>query len=233
MAHRINILAQRSGRIGNTNTAMPGTSFATDAFACGVDSKLAKIAGSVCDKCYARRLQSYRTNLQVGWTRNLRVALERIATDPEGWAQDMAAQINAYASLSQEPYHRWFDSGDLASAAMLGAIVRVCELSPTVHHWLPTRELALVRAYIRAGGSIPANLVIRASAPMIDDAPLKGWTHTSTVHSKRELGAAEYRCPKLDKGRGNKCDGTGEGTDHPPCRACWNRNVPTVSYKKH
>ena len=51
-------------------------------------------------------------------------------------------QITKVCDRFGEPYHRWFDAGDLADVAMLKAIVRVCELTPTIKHWLPTRESA-------------------------------------------------------------------------------------------
>jgi hypothetical protein len=124
--------------------------------------------------------------------------------------------------MTGEPYHRWFDSGDLQSVAMLRAIVRVAEMLPKIRFWLPTREVAMVREFTKSGGIIPSNLVIRLSASMIDDRPLKGWSHTSTVHKARELDPEEHACPA--RKQGNSC---GE------CRACWSPEVPNVSYTKH
>ena len=64
---------------------------------------------------------------------------------------------------------------------MLLAIARVCELTPTIRHWLPTREAAVVKAFLRLR-DLPANLTVRISATMVDDAPVKGHANTSTVH---------------------------------------------------
>jgi hypothetical protein len=214
--------ARQAGSVSLTNGKMPGSSYATDSFACHVGNELAKVPGSVCAACYARRLQAYRRSVQVAWPRNLALAREGIATDPELWARRIAHQVSALALLSGEPWHRWFDGGDLDSIAMLKAIVRVAELTPDIRHWLPTREVAIVRAFIASGGTFPANLVVRISSPMVDDPPLPAWAHTSTVHRHRELGAHEVACQA--RTRGNVCG---------PCRACWDGTVRSVSYPKH
>ena len=73
---------------------------------------------------------------------------------------------------------------------MLHAIARVCELTPKIKHWLPTREAAIVKAFLRER-DIPTNLVIRMSSTMIDDAPIAGHAHTSTVHSKGKAWVGE------------------------------------------
>jgi len=214
--------AKQAGAVSIRNGKMPGSSFATSAFACGVGSRLAEVAGSVCHACYARRIERFRVNVRVAWTRNLDQARAMIASDPERWAALIAHQVNGYAMLSGEPWHRWFDGGDIDSVAMLRAIVRVCELTPDVRHWLPTREIATVRAFLASGGIVPDNLVVRVSSPMIDDGPLSGWSHTSTVHHRRALGTDEVACEA--RTRGNVCG---------PCRACWSPDVASVSYPKH
>jgi hypothetical protein len=214
--------AREAGAVSIRNSKMPGSSFATSSFACHVGGRLAEIPGSVCHACYARRLERFRDNVSKAWGRNLDLAREMIAADPERWAALIAHQINAYAFLTSEPHHRWFDGGDLDSVSMLRAIVRVAELTPAVAHWLPTREVAMVRAFLSSGGVVPPNLIIRISSPMIDDEPLPGWPHTSTVHHARVLGPGEVPCEA--RTRGNVCG---------PCRACWSPSVRSVSYPKH
>jgi len=214
--------AKQAGAVSIRNSKMPGSSFATSAFACGVGSRLAEVEGSVCHACYARRLERFRGNVKAAWTRNLDLARAMIAADPERWAQLIAHQVRAYAMLTSEPFHRWFDGGDLDSVAMLRAICRVAELTPDIAHWLPTRETWRVRVYLHTGGTIPPNLVLRVSSPMIDDGPLSGWSHTSTVHHRRTLGTDEVPCEA--RTRGNVCG---------PCRACWSPAVKSVSYPKH
>ena len=62
---------------------IPGSSYSTDSFACHVGSKLAKVVGSTCHKCYARRIQTYRDSAAKGWTSNSAKATSLIAFDPQ------------------------------------------------------------------------------------------------------------------------------------------------------
>lgn len=202
------------------NTKMPGSAFSSSAFACKVGDKLAQVKGSVCESCYARRIQKMRPSVNQGWTRNYEQSVKLIATAPEKWIAACVFQIMRFVDKGSEPFHRWFDSGDLDSVEQLAAICEVAKQTPTVKHWLPTRELAIVRAY---KGEIPANLVIRLSAPLVDMKPVKG-ANTSTVHKhKAPVG---HVCPAPSQG--NSC-----GIGANACRACWNPSVKNVSYKKH
>lgn len=212
---------EQAGRVSAGNSKMPGSTFATDAFACKVGSKLAKVEGSVCSGCYARRIQKMRPSVNQGWMANYLKAVTLINSNPDKWADAMAFQINRHATKSGENYHRWFDSGDLDSVAMLRAIVLACEKTPQIKHWLPTREAKIVKAYRKQYGLEPSNLVIRVSATMIGDKPIAGHDLTSTVHRKGETSHG-YACPAPTQG--NNCG---------DCRACWSAFVPNVSYTKH
>ena len=120
-----------------------------------------------------------------------------------------------------ERFHRWFDSGDLQSVDMLRAIVMAAESTPTVAHWLPTREAAIVKSYKATYGEFPANLVVRVSSTMIGDKPIAGHANTSTVHRKGESPEG-HSCPASQQG--NACGS---------CRACWSHDVANVSYPLH
>src|SRR5687767_6249242 len=120
---------ETAGRVSTGNSKMPGSSFALDAFACNVGDRLAKVAGSVCGGCYARKLQRMRPSVDQGWRANQTKATAAIANDPEAWARMMAFQVSVAAKKTGEPFHRWFDSGDLPSVAFLAAVVRVCEMT--------------------------------------------------------------------------------------------------------
>ena len=213
--------AQReAGQVSIRNSKMPGSSFAVSTDHCNVGSKLALIEGSTCHKCYAISIEKRYPSAHQGWLANSDKANRLIASDPERWAKFMAFQIERFAEKTSEPFHRWFDGGDIASLAMLRAIVRVCELTPNIKHWLPTREASVVKAFLKER-SFPANLIVRVSATMIDDKPLANYPHTSTVHTKalKPVGAiCEART------RGNVCG---------PCRACWDPKTPNVSYPLH
>lgn len=207
--------------ISDRNSKMPGSTFAQDSFACRVGSRLAEVKGSVCESCYARRIQKIRPSVHKGWVRNFESAKKWLATNPKQWIAACVFQIKHSANKSGEAFHRWFDSGDLDSIEQLTAICEVANQTPEISHWLPTREIGLVRAFLKQGGVIPANLVLRVSAPMVGDKPLKGFPNTSTVHRK---GQAFY---------GHKCPAPEQGNSCGACRACWSPSVANVSYTKH
>lgn len=131
------------------------------------------------------------------------------------------------------PWFRWHDSGDIMGVVHLARIVRVCERTPTVKHWLPTHEPYLVRAYLRNGGAIPDNLVVRISADHFDRAPeqIDGVQHlpTSTVHSRQGLPVvvSERRADSIE------CRATYRNNECGSCRACWSPKVRNVSYVVH
>jgi hypothetical protein len=116
-----------AGKLSLGNGKMPGSTFATDAFACKVGDKLAKVKGSVCQSCYARKIQKLRPSVNQGWTNNQRLAVQLIATAPHKWVAAMVFQVEKAAIKSGQPFHRWFDSGDLDSVDMLAAIVKVAK----------------------------------------------------------------------------------------------------------
>jgi len=207
--------------ISNGNSKMPGTTFAQDAFACVTGSKLAKIKGSICDQCYARRIQKIRPSVDKGWKANYEKAVNLIATNPEKWIAACVFQINRQANKTGENFHRWFDSGDIDSIGQLIAIVNVAKETPHIKHWLPTRELAIVKGYQKQFGDFPSNLCVRLSAPMVDQKPITTDLPTSTVH-KKGSEVTGYECPAPKQN--NNCG---------DCRACWNTNVSNVSYTKH
>lgn len=214
--------AERSGAVSLRNSKMPGSTFAIAPSACKVGGKLAKIPGSVCSKCYAIKLERMRPSVRIGWGNNLDKATRMIRLAPDQWARDLAFMISHYADKTGVQFHRWFDAGDLQSPEMLAAIVRVCELTPSVRHWLPTRESKIVYDFVTMRPEpLPENLVIRVSSTMIGDKPLTRGRNTSTVHKKGESGFG-WACPAYKQG--GACG---------DCRACWSPAVANVSYPLH
>ena len=96
----------------------------------------------------------------------------------------------------------------------------VCQATPTIKHWLPTREVKVISDYLKIYKEFPDNLMVRVSAPMVDGPPLKSFDYTSTVHHKKN--AIGHDCPS--RFQDNKCM---------DCRACWSKEVKNVSYHKH
>ncbi len=210
-----------AGKVSTGNTKMPGTTFAIDAFACITGSKLAKIEGTPCASCYARRLQKIRPSVDKGWKDNL---ARWQSTPRDQWVASMVFQIERY---NTDGFHRWFDSGDLQSVEMLDAIAEIAFLTPDIKHWLPTQERKFVTLWLADGNTMPDNLNIRVSAskldgskPLVRDAlPLPNGINGSQVYTIDPKG---YACPA--RTQGNNCG---------DCRACWDKTISLVSYPKH
>jgi len=107
---------------------------------------------------------------------------------------------------------RWHDSGDVQDLNHLQKIYEVCRLTPTKKHWMPTRE-AWIKDHL---DSKPDNLVIRFSAPMVNQRAPASWPNSSEVV---DSGAS---CPSAKQG--NQCL---------DCRKCWDASIKTISYGKH
>jgi len=210
---------------------MPGTSYGTPASACKVGSKLRAVQGSTCAFCYAyergnyqyssvkksqhRRLESL---VHPQWCEAIAYALNRA----HGFIDKRGRKRNCkpHRKVRSRGWHRWHDSGDLQSVEHLIRIVIVCQVTPHIRHWLPTRETAIVKAFLDGGGVFPANLCVRVSATKIDGEASKILPTTSTVHDKR--AAQGYSCPAPRQG--NECGA---------CRACWSNDVANTSYHVH
>jgi len=181
---------------------MPGFSIGIPAKECKTGAKLRKIKGSVCYGCYALKGCYVFPDVQAAQYKRLR------AIKKKKWIEAMAHQINS----KKVKFFRWHDSGDVQDLEHLNKIYEVCKLSPTVKHWMPTREAWISDHVTRA----PDNLIIRFSMPMVDQAAAGSWPNTSTVVTS---GAT---CPAPSQG--GKCK---------ECRACWNHNIKNVAYGKH
>ena len=185
---------------------MPGYAYNLPAWRCITGVKLQAVAGSVCAGCYAMKGR-YRF-------RNVKEALERrqqSLKDPR-WVQAMTLLVTHYSK--KVPFFRWHDSGDLQGVDHLMNIFAVCEATPGVQHWMPTREVKLLKGI--QPEVVPKNLIIRVSSHMIDQGPVNSWPHTSTVVQ------AGKTCPAQDQG--NACGS---------CRQCWDKTVSNVAYPKH
>ena len=178
---------------------------------CGVGSKLSLIEGSVCEHCYGKKGFYAMPTGQKAMQRRL-IALR---TNPY-WTRDMA-----YA-IGKCDLFRWHDNGDVQSLSHLIKIVAVAYLRPDVKFWLPTREYGVVTAYYKAGGTIPDNLVIRMSAPMVDKhLPMRAG-HSSMVTTTGSVPYGTFIC-----GANTREDICGD------CKACWSKSVLRVAYPIH
>jgi hypothetical protein len=239
-------LADAKAIIGSIGfpSKMPGTSYGLPARACIAGMKLARVPGSVCSGCYAFRDQMAWPNSQKAqarrlaaishprWTEMMVFTLSRLHAEPT-LKIDLGlrpgpklTRLGTRYRINQMGFHRWHDSGDLQSIEHLEKIVEVCRATSAIRHWLPTREVAILREYLRRHGigAIPDNLTIRVSATMIDGgAPASGLSlPMSAVHDKAPPPRGAHECPAPYQGHECKA-----------CRACWSRDVALVSYRKH
>jgi len=192
---------------------MPCPSFGFSASKCLTGSKLRKVPGSTCEKCYAHDGLYRMDNTKTAHARRFK-AMQKQAI----WERGMIKLISGL------PYFRWHDSGDIQSVDHLASICRIIRKTPETAHWMPTRERAIVAQYKREHGPLPDNLVCRISAAMVDGAPAKSAEHTSTVH--KDGPAIGHECPAYKQG--GACDG-----DLIECRACWDKSIPNISYPLH
>jgi|TARA_R100000084_G_scaffold106001_1_gene63939 hypothetical protein len=201
---------------------MPGFSTSLPASLCKVGSRLAEKAGSTCSKCYALKGNYLYKSVQQG----LRARYDAL-THPL-WVDAMTMMISRRCTIGhrEKGYFRWHDSGDLQSLQHFMNIVEVCRRTPGVRHWLPTREVGILKAHdkaVRDGSAqpIPGNLTVRVSSFFTGQKPMKRLPDgvlTSTV-SWRDAPAV---CPASKQD--NKCG---------PCRNCWDKAVPNVDYPQH
>jgi len=201
---------------------MPGTAYGISAKACITGAKLAQVEGSVCHGCYA--LKANYLYPSVAQAHESRLA----GLSNPAWVKAMVSMLIHVHEVTgkgrngpiQRGWHRWHDSGDLQSAEHLEKICEVARQTPKIKHWLPTRELGIVKAFEKGGGIVPKNLVIRVSATMVDGDATQAWPTTSGVHN-------------LQKAKGRSCPAPKQEGKCGDCRACWNPKVKHVSYHLH
>lgn len=191
---------------------MPCQGYSISASRCKTGAKMAQVEGSICSKCYALR-GHYRYGVVQNAMERRYQSLKKI-----NWVNQMVTAINGTNTTG---YFRWHDSGDLQGAWHLAKIVAVCNQTPQIKHWLPTREFAMVREYVKAGGFIPDNLCIRFSALMFEGLPPVALAQRLNVQVSG-AGKQDFTCPSSTQG--NQCLN---------CRACWDKKTFSVTYKRH
>ena len=181
---------------------MPGWSIGLPAKECKTGGKLQAVKGAGCYDCYALKGCYVFKVVQEAQYRRLAAIKHPL------WVGAMAHLINS----KKANVFRWHDSGDVQDEEHLIKIFAVCKLTPKIRHWLPTRE-AWIKAFLP---ECPENLVIRFSAPMVDQEAPASWPNSS------EVVTAGATCPAAQQD--NECR---------DCRACWDSNIKTIKYGKH
>ena len=212
-------LKERTGGLSETSK-MPGYSWGLPVRTCQTGQLLMKIQGSVCHHCYAKKGNYTFKNVAQAYEERY----QRFHS--ETWVEDMAELIIKRAE--DTPFFRWFDSGDLQSNEMLRRVVQVVERTPCVNHWLPTREVQHLRPVV----SIPKNLIIRVSSPMVGGKRVPGYPHTSTV-APRSLKKQWAELVAESTPRNWYCPSSLQDHACGECRACWMPHIENVTYLEH
>jgi len=190
---------------------MPSFGYSIPANRCPLGSKLRKVPGSICSKCYALKGRYL--------FKNVRDALERrfeSLTDPR-WVDAMVYLINT----RKLRHFRWHDAGDLQGVWHLANMAKVAALTPDCRHWLPTRELRTVGEYLEEHER-PKNLNIRLSAMAFDKRAPEGFARKRGLTVSGASANGSHNCPAPTQG--NSCG---------DCRACWDVDTFSISYKQH
>jgi hypothetical protein len=163
-----------------------------------------------CSGCYAttgnyrfKNVKAPREHNRIDWKRDT-------------WVDDMVAE------LDNDRYFRWFDSGDMYSLGLANKILEVCQRTPWVKHWIPTRmhkfrKFKVVLALLQA---LP-NVAVRLSSDSITGETVQG-SNTSTIATLDTVPRGAVVCEAYT--RQGKCA---------DCRACWDKSVPVVCYIGH
>lgn len=193
---------------------MPGHGWSIPATMCKTGSKLVKIPGSVCSGCYALKGRYAFGRVKTALHKRLNI----FNANPNLWVDNMVIAIEKVG----DSHFRWFDSGDIQSEEMLQKIILVARRTPGVLHWLPTKELGVIKRFLDQGGYIPPNLCVRVSLPMVDDMTDSKLTKHSRVTMSAVSSKGNHTCPAPMQN--NKCWS---------CRMCWDAKVHLVVYNKH
>lgn len=228
-----------AGNVQKGNSKILGSTFNLPTQYCNVGSKLKQITGSVCSDCYAVKIEKgiHGKTVLSSELNNYEKWQNTVKNDSYAlWINAMTKQIENIARLKQKKnekgamLHRWFSSGDLQGITMLECIVEIAKKTPTIQHWLPTKEKIVVENYIRKYGKFPKNLNVRVSDSMIDGKQNKenlNYTRSSVLgrkSNKNDSHLKGYHCPvAFNKDRKSCGD----------CSACWNKDVSYIIYKQH
>jgi hypothetical protein len=208
---------------------MPEGSYSISAWDCKTGNILRQTPGSVCSGCYAQKGNYLRYKDHIKEAHDRHLGLINLALNDENFRKHYVGGF--VKALEGTKHFRWHDAGDIQSPEHLGLINEIALATPNTKHWLPTKEAAMYGKWKKAGNEEAPNLVVRGSAPMVDEEMGNGklFNNTSSVHKMKPPSEGSYSCPSPHQG--GKCDGTPEGGVN--CRACWDKNTKNVSYGWH
>ena len=133
------------------------------------------------------------------------------------WVADMVA------SLRNDRFFRWFDSGDMYALALAEKILDVMTLTPDVRHWLPTRmhKFPKFASVLERMQALP-NVMVRPSSDSVIGEYIPGLHGSTIVPSIDQVPAGATLCHAANNA--GKCGA---------CRACYSKDVAVVAYVAH
>lgn len=191
---------------------MPCFSYSIPAQKCITGMKLRNVKNSICASCYGLKGRYVFPNVKDALFKRL-----ESLTHPQ-WVDAMVYMIG---KREKSGYMRLHDVGDIQGVWHLEKIVEVCRRLPHIKFWLPTREYATVSKWMEAN-TVPENLTIRLSALMFDAPGPVAIAKRLGLTTSGASSGDDFTCPS-SKQEGKCLD----------CRACWDKNVSNVNYKKH
>ena len=168
--------------------------------------------GSICGRCYAFRLASFRPRLR-------EVEFQRFAWYKRALARGSAAQelVDSIKATGANIF-RLFSSGDFHSIKSIETWIKVAKALPGVRFYAPTRTYVL-KAFLPALRRLHAlpNVSVRPSALTVDqEAPIiKGLGDGTRVVR-----------------RGHTCPATDQNNECGECRLCFDK-TGVIAYKAH
>ena len=162
-----------------------------------------------CSGCYAKAGNYRFSNVKAPRQHN------RQDWKRDDWEQDMIQE------LDNDRYFRWFDSGDIYHPKLAEKIYNICQATPWVKHWIPTRSYKIpkIKAILEQLNELP-NVVVRYSSDSI------------TGEYKNHHGSTIVPTPDWNDSNIHICQAYLHGKCN-KCRSCWDKSVKTVGYVAH
>lgn len=165
---------------------------------------------AACKGCYAKTGNYHFPNVKRPRMQNMQ------DWKLDTWEEEMILE------LDNDRYFRWFDSGDIHHPDLARKILRICQQTPWVKHWIPTRSYKIPKIYevLEQIRSLP-NVAVRYSSDSVmgDYSELHGSTIIPTSTTEDEnLSVCQSHQHK------GKCNS---------CRKCWDKNVTIIAYPAH
>jgi hypothetical protein len=190
---------------------MPCHSYNIPASMCITGSKLAVKSNTVCSHCYAKRFRYNWGNVKAAMIKRSQEITHK------NWVELM---VIALTQKEKSGYFRWHDSGDLQSLNHLKNIVEIAKRLPKIKFYLPTKEYGILGKFLK-DNRLPDNLIVRLSEHLLN-----------TTCKSHLVNLYSLQTSSVDSGVGFSCPAEKQGNKCLNCRACWNKKIKNVDYKK-